>query len=144
MSNKQSLITTLAGLIDVPTKGGRVKIDPDFLSGTLPKDLTADNFNRSVQHIVDLTEAAEVALATKCIAAAGEDAEFDMADLELNVAPSLRLSATWHRKSRRSKADGHFEEVYGTLLSTATLTTSSDHQDQLRRLEETAASILNV
>lgn len=142
--SKESLISQLSAVIDVPKKGGRVVIDADFMASTLPSNLSADNFKRSIQHVTDLTEAAEVALATKCIERAKDDTDFDMADLEMNVAPNLRLSSTWHRKTRRAKDDGHYEEVYGSLLSTATLSTSSAHQENLKQLETAAANILNL
>ena len=142
----RSLSAKLAELITVPAKGGRVTIDSDFLASTLPKDLSADNFHRSIKHVTDLTEATAIALAERSIERAKEDADFDMSDLELKVNDQLTLSSTWHRKSRRARADesGKFDEVYGSILSTATLRTSDKHQETLKQLEDAAANILNL
>lgn len=123
--------------IDVNKDG--VTFDKDYVSKTLPKGLTQQQFTDALNHASHITEVAEATIAEKATLFAKDNADFDSVTGRLQLTDRVHSEVKWSRQSTDSAGQPN---GYGRVTTKLAIQSSDEHKANQVALEEFAKALL--
>lgn len=123
------------------SESGNPVFDADFLTRTLPSNLSQSTLNEVADHIDHVGHVVDVIVARAAINRAKDDPDFKETSTSLKLADRLTYNTRWDRSAKVATESGH-REARGVVSSSLSMRTDTDRANTYSALEEMANAML--